>query len=83
MDYDWRPYIPVAARRAKARREMQKLLRKGAQIQPVEIEGRKIARSFWGAGWCKHLSLELKLRRPCNITQSSYVSNNKHANIVI
>jgi uncharacterized Zn finger protein len=34
---------------------MAKLLKKGVRIQPVEIEGRKIARSFWGHGWCKHL----------------------------
>ena len=54
MDY-WPPYIPVAARQARARRELAKLRKKGARIQPVEIEGRKIAQSFWGNGWCKHL----------------------------
>ena len=52
--YYWR-YVPVAARQARARREMAKLRKKGARIQPVEIEGRKIAQSFWGNGWCKHL----------------------------
>ena len=54
MDY-WPPYVPVAARQARARRELAKLRKKGARIQPVEIEGRKIAQSFWGNGWCKHL----------------------------
>lgn len=54
MDY-WRVYVPVAARQARARREMAKLRKEGARIQPVEIEGRKIALSFWGYGWCKHL----------------------------
>ena len=54
MEY-WRPYVPLAARQARARREMAKLRKKGARIQPVEIEGRKIAQSFWGHGWCKHL----------------------------
>ncbi len=24
-------------------------------MQPVEVEGRKIAASFWGKAWCKHL----------------------------
>jgi uncharacterized Zn finger protein/DNA-binding transcriptional regulator YiaG len=51
----WRRYVPVAERRAKARREMDKLRKKGQDIQPVSIDGRTIARSFWGKGWCDHL----------------------------
>ena len=51
----WAPYVPVASRRANALREMGKLRKKGKDIQPVEIEGRTIARSFWGRGWCEHL----------------------------
>jgi len=45
----------VAQRRANAKREVAKLRKKGQDIQPVEIEGRMIARSFWGKGWCTHL----------------------------
>jgi uncharacterized Zn finger protein len=56
MSFDkWPPYVTVAKRRAKAQREMKKLRKQGKHIEPVEIEGRKIARSFWGEGWCKHL----------------------------
>ncbi len=55
MDYYWRPYVPVGARKARALLEMAKLRKSGAQIQPVKIEERQIARSFWGHGWCKHL----------------------------
>ncbi|RKX30843.1 MAG: hypothetical protein DRP71_14380 [Verrucomicrobia bacterium] len=51
----WPVYVTVAQRRAKAKREVSKLLKKGKNIQPVEIEGRTIARSFWGKGWCTHL----------------------------
>ena len=51
----WAPYVPVAERRAKARKQMEKLRKKGKNIQPVEIEGRIIARSFWGKSWCEHL----------------------------
>lgn len=51
----WAPYVPVARRRANARRQMEKLRKKGRSIEPVEIEGRTIARSFWGKGWCDHL----------------------------
>ncbi len=49
------PYVPVAERRAKAQKEMAKLKQKGKNIQPVQLDGRTIARSFWGKGWCAHL----------------------------
>ena len=53
--YSWRPYVPVAARRARALMKMENLRKKGLDIKPVEIEGRKIARTFWGEAWCDHL----------------------------
>ncbi len=53
--HGWRPYVPVARRRANAAREVQKLRKKGMQIEPVEVEGRNIAKTFWGKAWCKHL----------------------------
>lgn len=51
----WSPYVPVAQRRANALCEMARLRKKGKDIQPVRIEGRILARSFWGKGWCDHL----------------------------
>ena len=51
----WAPYVPVAARRRKAEREMEKLRKKGAVLSPVRIEGRQIARTFWGKAWCDNL----------------------------
>jgi len=53
--YYWKPYVPVAARRALARKRLEKLRRKGVAVQPVEIAGRKIAATFWGEAWCNHL----------------------------
>jgi len=53
--YGWRPYVPVSTRRAQARKKMDALRKKGVDIQPVVIEGRKIARTFWGEAWCEHL----------------------------
>lgn len=53
--YSWRPYVSVTKRRAKALKQMQKLRKKGKKIEPVEIDGRTIARSFWGKAWCNHL----------------------------
>ena len=46
--YGWAPYVPVAERRAKAHKKMDQLSKKGVNIQPVVIEGRLIAKSFWG-----------------------------------
>jgi uncharacterized Zn finger protein len=51
---DFQPYVPVAARRARAAREVEKLKKKRA-VAPVIVEGRKIARSFWGKAWCDNL----------------------------
>lgn len=53
--YSWRPYVPVAVRRARAIKKLASLQKKGVCIQPVEIEGRKIAQTFWGQAWCDHL----------------------------
>lgn len=54
-DYGWRPYVPVAERRRKAEREMAKLRKKGHPVSPVVVEGRTIARTFWGKAWCENL----------------------------
>jgi uncharacterized Zn finger protein len=53
--FQWRPYVPVAERRASAARKMEKFRKKGVNIQPIKIEGRKIAQTFWGQAWCDHL----------------------------
>jgi uncharacterized Zn finger protein len=51
----WRPYVPVWKRRQKAAKAVDKLRRKGVNIQPVALDGRKIAETFWGKAWCEHL----------------------------
>ena len=51
----WNPYVPVAKRRAQAARKMQQLAKNGQKIEPVQITGRNIARTFWGEAWCNHL----------------------------
>jgi uncharacterized Zn finger protein len=53
--YEWRPYVSVAERRHKAERTLAGLRKKGQPISPVRIEGRTIARSFWGKAWCTNL----------------------------
>lgn len=53
--YDWRPYVPVASRRQKAIRKIAALRKRGKAVDPVVIEGRTIARTFWGKAWCENL----------------------------
>jgi hypothetical protein len=52
---EWGRYVAVAERRPKAQQRMQQLRKQGKDIQPVAIDGRTLARSFWGKGWCHHL----------------------------
>src|ERR1700692_974160 len=53
--YGFRLYVPVAKRRLLAARELEKLKKQGHIVSPVVIEGRTIARTFWGKAWCENL----------------------------
>ncbi len=53
--YGWKPYVPVAERRRKAMRELEKRRKKGDGASPVVVEGRVIAKTFWGKSWCENL----------------------------
>ncbi len=53
--YAYPPYVSVAARRAKAEKEIAKAAKHGHALSPVNISGRNIASTFWGKAWCKHL----------------------------
>jgi uncharacterized Zn finger protein len=53
--YGWAPYVPVAERRRKAERAMEKRKKQGHAISPVVIEGRTIVKTFWGKSWCENL----------------------------
>jgi hypothetical protein len=52
--WGFRPYVPVAARRAQAAK-IEKFRKKGRAVSPVVVEDRKIAKSFWGKAWCGNL----------------------------
>src|SRR5436305_4797990 len=51
----FRPYLSVAERRKRAARHARKLAKEGRAVQPIRIEGRAIAHSFWGKAWCDNL----------------------------
>ena len=57
-DYDYygfAPYVPVATRRLQVARRLAQLRKKGHETSPVVVDGRKIARTVWGAAWCDNL----------------------------
>ena len=51
----WAPYVSVAERRRKAAKKVAAMQKKGRTVNPVNIEGRTIARTFWGKAWCDNL----------------------------
>ena len=53
--WSYKPYLSVAQRRLNAAGEVEKLRKKGRDITPVLIDGRKIATTFWGKAWCDNL----------------------------
>jgi len=53
--FGWHPYVPVAEKRRQAERKLAKLRKQGHSVAPVRIEGRSIAKSFWGKSWCTNL----------------------------
>ena len=54
-NYGFGRYVTVAEKRANATAEIAKRRKKGASLSPVVIEGRAIAKTFWGKAWCRHL----------------------------
>jgi len=78
----WPRYVPIAERQAKAKRQMERLNKKGEKLDPVVIEGRAIARTFWGKAWCDHLEAHSDFwnRLPRG---RSYVRNGSVCDLVI
>ncbi len=46
----------VGEKKTKAKKKIAALRKKGADISPVEIEGRTIAKSWWGKAWNDNLA---------------------------
>jgi uncharacterized Zn finger protein len=55
VSWGYYEYKPVAEKKADARRQLEKLRKKNPNIAPVVIEGRTIARTWWGKAWNANL----------------------------
>lgn len=53
--FSWPAYVSVAERRETAAKLVAAEKKKGKEFNPVVIEGRTIAKSFWGKAWCDNL----------------------------
>lgn len=55
-DYDDYPaYVSVADRKCQIQQKIAKLRKQGYELSPVVIEGRLIAKTFWGKAWCTNI----------------------------
>ena len=48
-------YVPVSEKKEKAKKNIAKLKKKDREISPVIIEGRKLAKTWWGESWNNNL----------------------------
>ncbi|MDM8517519.1 SWIM zinc finger family protein [Desulfobacterales bacterium HSG16] len=53
--YYYAPYVTVAEKKAKAAKKLAQLKKKNPGIEPITIEGRSIAKSWWGKSWNSNL----------------------------
>ncbi len=53
--WSYPPYVSVAEKRAKAEKKLKQLKKKNPHINPVVIEGKAIANTWWGKAWNKNL----------------------------
>ncbi len=57
MSFWYSRYVPVSEKKEKAQKQMKKLKNKNPNISPVVVEGRLIARTWWGKAWNKNLEI--------------------------
>lgn len=54
-DWGYKPYVSAAERRKKSEKAAAQLTKNGEKVSPIQINGRTIAKTFWGKAWCDHL----------------------------
>jgi len=79
----WAPRVPVGTKIARGVAAAKKLAKKeGREPCPIKVDGRKIAKTFWGLKWCENLERygDIANRLPRGAT---YVRNGSVADLVI
>lgn len=56
MSYSgWKPYVPVAKRRAQAEKKIAQAQKAGKNYAPIAAFRGALAKTFWGKAWCENL----------------------------
>lgn len=55
MFYRWKPYVSAAEKRMRAQRALARMAKRGEARNPIVVEGRNIATTFWGKAWCDNI----------------------------
>lgn len=51
----WPKYVSVGERKRKAGKKTAQLIKQGKKLEPITVEGRTIAKTYWGKSWCENL----------------------------
>lgn len=81
--YDFAPYVPVAQKLGKAAKlAAQRAKKEKREVSPVKLQGRAIAKTFWGKAWCDNLTAyqDFSNRLPRGAT---YVRNGSVVDLLI
>jgi uncharacterized Zn finger protein len=80
-------YISVEDRKKKAEKTIKAMRKKGESLDPIVIEGRTIAKTFWAKAWCQHLEIfkdeEYRLGRGRSYVRSNSVIDLSISNCMI
>src|SRR5215208_4689787 len=75
--YEWGDYVSIGEKRRQVQQTLTKLMKQGQSVAPVTIDGRKIAKSFWGQSWCSNLerysNYEYRLPRGRSYVRNGFV----------
>ena len=81
--YDFAPYVPVAQKLGKAAKlAAQRAKKEKREVSPVKLQGKAIAKTFWGKAWCDNLTAyqDFSNRLPRGAT---YVRNGSVVDLLI
>ncbi len=53
--YGYKDYVPASIKKARAAKSIDKLRKKNPNLAPVQISGRKLAKTWWGIAWNENL----------------------------
>lgn len=53
--YGFAPYVSVAEKKARSLKTISKLKAKNKDLQPIILEGKTLAKSWWGKAWNQNL----------------------------